>query len=102
MTMVGVVCWCLLGDQSTFALEGRVLQNKGLLLMKPNPGEEEQSHADQFAIAQAQGAVLSQDGTPISLKEIQPGALLQVTYSGEVLDTYPAQLAHVYTIRVLE
>lgn len=54
------------------ALEGRVLQNKGLLLMKPNPGEEEQSHADQFAIAQAQGAVLSQDGTPFRLRKYSP------------------------------
>ncbi len=102
MTMVGVTCWCLMGDQDTFAFKGRVLQNDGILLIEPHLGEEERLSAGQFAITEVEGYVLNQDGSPISFAQIEEGAVLQITHSGQVLETYPAQFDRVYTIRVVE
>ena len=40
--------------------------------------------------------------TPITLEDLQPGGRVAVTYAGDVLETYPAQLTQVLKIELLE
>ena len=60
------------------------------ILVKPAEGSLELDSADQFSIPNEEQL------------ELQPGAVVEITYNGEILESYPAQLGEVYKIALPE
>ncbi len=60
------------------------------ILVKPIEGSLELNSADQFRIPNKEQL------------ELQIGDLVEITYNGEILETYPAQLGDVYKITLSE
>ncbi len=63
------------------------------ILVSPLEGESELNSSDQFSINGT-----SVQGTSL----LQVGDVLEITYNGEILETYPAQLGKIYTIAKIE
>lgn len=60
------------------------------ILVNPIEGSTELNSADEFRIPNKEHI------------ELQIGALVEITYNGEILETYPAQLGEVYKIALIE
>lgn len=60
------------------------------ILVKPIDGSPELNTADEFTIPNKEQL------------EVQVGALLEITYNGAVLESYPAQLGEIYDITVIK
>ncbi len=60
------------------------------VVIKPLEGSAELNSADEFRIPNKEQM------------ELQIGALVEITYNGEILETYPAQLGEVYKIALVE
>lgn len=60
------------------------------ILVKPVDGSSELNSADQFSIPNEEQL------------ELQSGDLVEITYNGDILESYPAQLGEVYEIVLIE
>ncbi len=60
------------------------------ILVKPVDGSLELDSADQFSIFNDEKL------------ELQVGDLIEITYNGEIMESYPAQLGEIYDITVIE
>lgn len=65
----------------------------GFMVVEPAEGEEELRAADQITVA-----LEHMDPSP----EPQIGDTVEISYNGEILESYPAQLGEVYGITVVE
>ncbi len=80
---------------------GTVFSHDSALLVTPDAGSLELQSADLFEIALADGLVpCGADGWPIAISELLPGMRLDITYLGEIQESYPARVLAV-AIRVV-
>ena len=49
-----------------------------------------------------ENTVLEWRHAPLTLAELEPGDTISVTYTGAVLESYPAQLTQVVRVQLLE
>jgi hypothetical protein len=61
------------------------------VLVEPFPGEEERRSSDQIWFRLPE----NEQNSNLSVKE---GALIRVVYSGEIMESYPAQLGRVFAV----
>ncbi len=79
-------------EPDTFLMEAEILEiHEGSFLVKPVEGSRELKSADKIEVP-----VKNMDPSP----EPQVGDIIEISYNGEILETYPAQLGDVYSIRV--
>lgn len=80
-------------EPESFLMEAEVLEvNDGYFLVKPVEGSPELNSADKIVVPM-KNMDLSQ--------EPQVGDIIEISYHGEILETYPGQLSDVYGIRVI-
>lgn len=80
-------------EPETFLMEAEILEiHDGSLLVEPVEGSPELNSADKIEVP-----VINRDTVP----ELQVGDIIEVSYSGQILETYPARLSDVYSIRVI-
>ena len=60
------------------------------------------NHRGAFTFSVGEDTVLEWRHAPISLAELDPGDRVSVTYTGAVLESYPAQLTQVVRVQLLE
>ena len=60
------------------------------------------NHRGAFTFSVGEDTVLEWRHAPISLAELEPGGRVSVTYTGAVLESYPAQLTQVVRVQLLE
>ena len=80
------------GRRATFRATVTAVENGGLLVT-PVEGSAELRSSDCFSI-----------GLPKmpAAPEPQVGDTLEITYNGDICETYPATLGKIYTVRVVE
>ena len=79
-------------EPDTFLMEAEILEvHEGYFLVEPVEGSPELNSADQIKVP-----VKHVD----SAQEPLVGDIIEVSYNGEILETYPAQLSEVYSIRI--
>lgn len=65
-----------------------VLENMGnSLLVEPLEGEDELNSSDKISLT-----VPVNDATLKDLSEFSPGSIVEITYNGEIMESYPAQI----------
>lgn len=78
------------GTHTSFTFQATVLEaSDSQILAEPVPGSAELASADQFSLP-------NQDGLAL-----QTGDLIEIEYNGGIMESYPAQLGEVYSIRVV-
>ena len=65
-------------------------KNNDSIIVKPEDGSLELASADKFYIPNVENL------------ELQIGDLVEISYNGEIMESYPAQLGEVYKITVIE
>lgn len=77
-------------SQQTVTFQAAVLElTDTSILVEPVPNSSEFNSSDLFHIPNAQNI------------ELQTGDHIEITYNGEILESYPAQLGEIYDIKVL-
>ena len=78
-------------NPASLAFQATVIEtNNDTILVKPVYGSLELDSADQFSIPNKEEL------------ELQAGDLIEISYNGEIMESYPAQLGEVYEITVIE
>lgn len=78
-------------NPASVAFQATVIEtNNDTILVKPAYGSLELDSADQFSIPNKEKL------------ELQAGDLIEISYNGEIMESYPAQLGEVYEITVIE
>ncbi len=78
------------GTDTIFTFQATVLQvNDTRLLVEPVAGSVELTSSDQISLSNEEGIAL------------QAGDVVEIEYDGSIMETYPAQLGNVYSIRVV-
>lgn len=76
--------------QETITFQATVMEaTEDSILIKPKDGSLELDSADRFCIPNKEN------------KELQTGDFIEVTYNGEILESYPAQVGEVYKITLI-
>lgn len=78
------------GTHTSFTFQATVLEaSDSQILVEPVPGSAELASADRFSLP-------SQDGLTL-----QAGDLIEIEYSGGIMESFPAQLGEINSIRVV-
>lgn len=82
------------GGDETVTFQATILEiQEGYYLVEPMEGSAELNSADQIAIP-----MTNMNPSP----EPEVGDVLEIEYDGSIAESYPAQIANVYGIRVVE
>ena len=60
------------------------------------------NHRGEFTFSVEKDTVLEWRHAPLTLAELEPGDTISVTYTGAVLESYPAQLQDVVRVQLLD
>ncbi len=78
------------GTDRMFTFQATVLEAKDTyILVEPVAGSVELTSSDQISLSNEEGIAL------------QAGDVVEIEYDGSIMETYPAQLGNVYSIRVV-
>lgn len=79
-----------------------VLENKEThLLVEPEEGSAELSSADKTMVYVQDKTLLRSNGNKITIGDIKIGQLVEITYNGEIAESYPAQIHKSYQVELL-
>lgn len=82
------------GGDETFTFQAIILEiQDGYYLVEPIEGSAECNSADQITIP-----ITNMNPSP----EPEVGDILEIEYDGSIAESYPAQIANIYSIRVVE
>ena len=78
----------------TYIITGTVLEiSNGTMIVEPLEGEDELSSSDKFVVS-----MVHMSASP----EPEVGDIIEVTYNGDIVETYPARLGGVTYISVVD
>jgi len=77
-------------SQSVFQAE--VISAGDSLFIAPDKDSPEYKSSDKMSVNTADAKITDQKGTEITLQELKPGDILEITYNGTILESYPAQV----------
>lgn len=88
-------------DKAVFI--GTVLENDGTtLLVEPQAGSSELRSADKISISIIDTTITDKENKEISLEEIKVGERVEITYNGQIAESYPAQIHKCYKIKLID
>lgn len=86
-------------DQIVF--QGEVLQNDDILLVAPDKNSNEFKSSDKIVVRLDASEIFDSKGNSIKSDTIKVGDMLEITYNGVILESYPAQIGAL-KVKVLE
>ena len=89
-----------LDNQQTFYAEIKEINNNNILVQGLSVNDI--NYRGEFNFSIIEETELEWRGTEISLSDLDVGANISITFSGEILDTYPAQIKDVVKIQLLD
>ncbi len=81
--------------------QATVLQTDPELLVSPDKNSSEYKSSDRISVGTRQALIYDKDGKEITLKDIKEGDIVEISYNGLVMESYPAQIS-AYRIKVME
>lgn len=82
------------GERNAVTFEAKILEvNEGYFLVEPVEGSQELKSTDKIQVP-----MKNMDPSP----EPQVGDMIEISYNGEIAESYPAQLTEVYSIRFVK
>ena len=95
---LAVIILCAYGKQEkgnnepkTITFQATIIEvNSDTIIVEPVDGSSELNSADKFSISNDENL------------ELQVGNLLEITYNGDIMESYPAQLGEVHNITIVQ
>ena len=69
-----------------------VLENTGALIVEPQESTDEYKSSDKIVVHTNNAIVLNSEGLKIMPSDIVAGQTVQITYNGQIAESYPAQI----------
>lgn len=79
-------------SEDTFSFNAEVMNTKKGLLITPDPNSNEYKSSDQITVNTADSTIEDDTGNNITVNELKPGDIIEITYNGIILESYPAQI----------
>ncbi|MDF2843627.1 MAG: hypothetical protein K0R00_2053, partial [Herbinix sp.] len=80
-------------DQSAVVFQAEVISvENGSLLVASDPESNEYKSSDRMYVNTIDAVITNQEGEEITLEDLKPADVLKITYSGVILESYPAQI----------
>lgn len=81
------------GDsKDTFTFKAEVMDSEQGLLVTPDPDSNEYRSSDKISVNTSDSTIKDVTGKKITFRELKPGDLIQITYDGIIMESYPAQI----------
>ncbi|MFT4144142.1 MAG: DUF3221 domain-containing protein [Mobilitalea sp.] len=81
-------------DQSAVEFQADVISvENGSLLVASDPESNEYKSSDRMYVNTIDAVITNQEGTLITVEDLKPADVLKITYSGVILESYPAQIS---------
>lgn len=91
------------GKNDEVVFIGTVLENNGTtLLVEPQAESDELKSADKISISINDTAIKDKENKEISVEEIKVGERVEITYNGQIAESYPAQIHKCYKIKLID
>lgn len=74
-------------------LKAIVLESDTALLVSPDKDSDEYKSSDQISVDTKNAGIYDKDGEKTELKDILPGDIVEITYNGIIMESYPAQIS---------
>lgn len=89
------------GNKDQIRFSATVLESNGTLLVEPRKDSMEYRSSDKIAVHTEDAVLLDSLGKKIVLSKIQVGQTVEITYSGVMRESYPAQI-YAYEIKIVQ
>lgn len=73
--------------------EAEVIEAKETLLVTPQEGSDELRSSDKITVDLTDAALINEEGDTISLEDLKAGDIIEITYNGVIMESYPAQIS---------
>ncbi len=81
-------------DQSAVEFQAEVISvENGSLLVASDPESNEYKSSDRMYVNTIDAVITNLEGKEITLEDLKPADVLTITYSGVILESYPAQIS---------
>lgn len=92
-----------LGKGEEVVFIGTVLEiNETSLLVEPQAGSNELKFADKISVSIKETPLVDAQSKEITADQISIGDRVEITYSGEIAESYPAQINKCYKIKLID
>ena len=88
-------------EQQTFYAEIKKINNNNVFLVE-GLSVNDINYRGDFTFSVVEETKLEWRGTEISISDLKVGDNISITFDGEILDTYPAQIQEVIKIQLLD
>ena len=88
-------------EQQTFYAEIKEINNNNVFLVE-GLSVNDINYRGDFTFSVVEETKLEWRGTEISISDLKVGDNISITFDGEILDTYPAQIKQVIKIQLLD
>lgn len=78
-----------------------VKTNDGTVILVKGLEDNEVNYRGEFWLAVTEETRITQSGEPVDVSALTPGTQVRVIFTGEVMESYPMQIAHVQEIQIL-
>jgi hypothetical protein len=79
------------GDSNTI-FKAEVIETGNSLLIAPDQESNEYKSSDKISVSLNDAKFMNQDGEEITKEDLKVGDIIEVTYNGVILESYPAQI----------
>lgn len=80
------------GQEEQYSFRAEVIEGGETLLIAPSADSNEVRSSDKISVNTNGATLVNEKGEPITLKELEAGDILVVTYNGIIAESYPAQI----------
>jgi hypothetical protein len=79
-------------EDSKVTFQAEVIKAGDSLLITPDKESNEFKSSDKISVGVTELILKGMNGEDITLQELKPGDILEITYNGMILESYPAQI----------
>ncbi len=108
LLLAGLLVLTLLGctaseKEEETSFTGTILEKtESGLLVEPKEGSAELNSADKISVSLKDAVLLNSQGEEISLDDFEVGKEVEITYTGGIAESYPAQIHNCLKVKLLD
>ena len=100
MLCIAAMAFFTTGCEQNFFTATVIENNVTSLLVEPAPGAAELKSADRIIVSLQDAKLLDSQGSKIKASEFEVDHLVEITYTGSVAESYPAQINGTTEVRI--
>lgn len=86
----------------TVSFQARILENDAILMVEPLESESESRSADKIMLSLKNSELVDSEGKKVERTHFEEGLIVEITYDGIIMESYPAQISNVEQVKIIE